>query len=143
MEEPFCPSHRDTNSGRWLRLANRPRVLLPDQHKRGAPLPPSAVCAQEGCISGFSQQISLPFWRRSAIDFGVANDQMQSGGLMDERWRTAFIALTAGGGCAASGHPRMSTHSTLIGPSPAGGCGRIYSAIVDPKGGEVGPINPD
>ena len=56
---------------------------------------PSAVCAQEGCIGGFSKQISLPFWRRSAIDVGVANVQTQSGGLMGERWRTAFIALTA------------------------------------------------
>ena len=43
----------------------------------------------------FSQQIDSPFWRRSGIGSGVANDQTDSGGLMGERWRMAYIALTA------------------------------------------------
>jgi hypothetical protein len=37
----------------------------------------------------------LAFRRGSATDFDVANDQTHSGGLMGERWRTAYIVLTA------------------------------------------------
>ncbi|HEX7613277.1 MAG TPA: hypothetical protein VF371_10940, partial [Candidatus Limnocylindrales bacterium] len=52
------------------------------------------ACAQNGCISDYSQQIHSPFWKRSAIDSGMANDQTQGGVLMGERFRVGFIALT-------------------------------------------------
>jgi LysM repeat protein len=68
--------------------------LLPWRSRPSFLVRQEAVGAQKGCISDFSQQIHSPFWRRSATDSGVANDQTQSGVLMGERFRVGFIALT-------------------------------------------------